>query len=162
MRIRLLGRRELGDRLGTLGDGVLGQLTGEDETDGGLDLTRRDGGAVVVRSELGSLGGDTLEDVRDERVEDGHGLVRDTSVGVDLLEDLVDVRRVRLDPLLGALLATLGLGGGGLGGLSGSLGSTGGGLGGLGGGSLGSDRGLGSLGVSEWYMVMEGEGNLPL
>jgi hypothetical protein len=43
--------------------------------------------------------------------------VRDTSVGVDLLEDLVDVRRVRLDPLLGALLATLGLGSRGLGGL---------------------------------------------
>lgn len=43
---------------------------------------------------------------------------RDTSVGVDLLEDLVDVRRVRLDPLLGALLATLGLGSRGLGGLN--------------------------------------------
>jgi len=45
----------------------------------------------------------------------GHS--RDTGVGVDLLEDLVDVRRVGLDPLLGSLLATLGLGGGGLGGL---------------------------------------------
>jgi len=42
---------------------------------------------------------------------------RDTGVGVDLLEDLVDVRGVRLDPLLGSLLATLGLGSGGLGGL---------------------------------------------
>jgi len=36
---------------------------------------------------------------------------------VDLLEDLVDVRGVRLDPLLGSLLATLGLSSGGLGGL---------------------------------------------
>ena len=36
---------------------------------------------------------------------------------MDLLEDLVDVRRVRLDPLLGSLLATLGFSGRGLGGL---------------------------------------------
>ena len=67
----------------SLRDGVLGKLSGKDETDGGLDLTRRDGGAVVVRSELGGLSGDALEDVVDERVEDGHGLVGDTSVGVD-------------------------------------------------------------------------------
>ena len=33
------------------------------------------------------LGGDALEDVVDEGVEDGHGAVGDTSVGVDLLED---------------------------------------------------------------------------
>lgn len=62
---------------------MLGELSGEDETDSGLDLTRRDGRAVVVRSELGSLGCDALENVVDERVEDGHGLVGDTSVGVD-------------------------------------------------------------------------------
>jgi hypothetical protein len=112
---------------------VLGKLSGENESDRGLDLSRRNGGSVVVRSELGSLGSDSLEDVRDERVEDSHGLVasgvsgsiargdeedsRDTSVGVDLLEDLVDVRRVRLDPLLGSLLSSLGLGGGSLSGL---------------------------------------------
>jgi hypothetical protein len=160
---RLLGGRVLGDGLGALGDGVLGKLSGEDEADGGLDLAGRDGRAVVVRGELGSLGSDTLEDVRDERVEDGHGLVttgesdmhwdrsvnapshsRDTGVGVDLLEDLVDVRGVGLDPLLRLLLATL-LDGGGLRGLGGSLGGGGGGLGGLRGGGLGSDGGLRGL-----------------
>jgi hypothetical protein len=52
---------------------VLGKLTGEDETDTGY--------------ELASLGCNTLEDVVDERVQDGHGTVGDTSVGVDLLED---------------------------------------------------------------------------
>ena len=114
----LLGRGELGDGLGTLRDGVLGELSGEDESDRGLDLSGRDGGSVVVRGELGGFGSDSLENVRDERVEDSHGLVGDTSVGVDLLEDLVDVGRVRLDPLLGSLLASLGLGGRGLGGLS--------------------------------------------
>jgi hypothetical protein len=99
---------------------------------------------VVVRRELGSLGSDTLENVGNERVENGHGLVGDTSVGVDLLEDLVDVRGVGLSALLGALLAALLGRGRGLGGLSRSLGR-GGGLRGLRGGSLGSDRRLGGL-----------------
>ena len=38
------------------------------------------------------------------RVEDGHGLVGDASVGVDLLEDLVDEGRVAVVVTLGALL----------------------------------------------------------
>jgi hypothetical protein len=128
------GRRVLGDGLGTLRDGVLGEFSGKDESDGSLDLSGRDGGSVVVRCELGGFAGDSLKDIRDERVEDSHGFVtvllerdledkkrrdsRDTSVGVDLLEDLVDVRRVGLDPLLGPLLSTLGLGSGGLCGLN--------------------------------------------
>jgi hypothetical protein len=60
----LLGlRRVLGDGLGALRHGVLGQLTGEDEADGGLDLSGRDGGLLVVGSKLGGLSGDALEDV---------------------------------------------------------------------------------------------------
>ena len=53
----------------------------------GLDLSRGDGGFLVVGSELGSLSGDTLEDVVDEGVQDGHGTVGDTSVGVNLLQN---------------------------------------------------------------------------
>lgn len=49
----------------------------------------------------------------DEGVQDGHGTVGDTSVGVDLLEDLVDVGGVGLLAGLGALLL-LARGGGGL------------------------------------------------
>jgi hypothetical protein len=56
-------RGVLGDRLGTLRHGVLGQLAGKDEADGGLDFPGRDGGLLVVGSELGSLGRDALEDV---------------------------------------------------------------------------------------------------
>jgi hypothetical protein len=56
----------------------------------GLDLTRRDGGLLVVGSELGGLGGHALEDIVDERVEDAHGAVGDTGVGVDLLEHCKD------------------------------------------------------------------------
>lgn len=42
---------------------MLGKLTGEDEADGGLNLSGRDGGLLVVSSQLGGLGSDTLEDV---------------------------------------------------------------------------------------------------
>ena len=52
----------------------------------GLDLARRDGRLLVVGSKLGGLGGDALEDVVDEGVEDAHGAVGNTGVGVDLLE----------------------------------------------------------------------------
>jgi hypothetical protein len=42
---------------------VLGQLTGEDQADGSLDLSGRDGGLLVVSSQLGGLSGNALEDV---------------------------------------------------------------------------------------------------
>ena len=107
-----LGGGELGDGLGTLGDGVLGELTGEHEADGGLDLPGGEGGLLVVGGKLAGLGGDALEDVVDERVHDGHALLGDAGVGVDLLEDLVDIGGVALDALLlgaaGGLLGCLG------------------------------------------------------
>ena len=40
----------LGDSLGSLRDGVLGQLAGQDETDSGLDFPAGDGGTSVVMS----------------------------------------------------------------------------------------------------------------
>ena len=39
---------ELGDGLGALGDGVLGELSGEDEADGGLDLPGGEGGLAIL------------------------------------------------------------------------------------------------------------------
>ena len=84
---------------------MLGELTGEDEAHGGLDLPGGDGGLLVVAGELGSLGGDLLEDVVDEGVHDGHGLGGDAGVGVHLLEDLVDVDLVGLGLGLGPFAA---------------------------------------------------------
>ena len=49
-----------------------------------LDFAGRDRGALVVVSETRGLGSDAFEDVVHERVHDGHGLRRDTRVGVDL------------------------------------------------------------------------------
>ena len=59
----LLGASVLGDSLGALRDGVLGELTGKEEPDSGLDLTRGDGGPLVVVSQTGGLGSDPLEKV---------------------------------------------------------------------------------------------------
>ncbi|EMS46482.1 hypothetical protein TRIUR3_19478 [Triticum urartu] len=102
-----LGGGELGNGLGALGDGVLGELAREDEADGGLDLPGGDGGLLVVPRQLGRLPGELLEDVVDEGVHDGHGLGGDADVGVHLLEHLEDVDLVRLHALLGLLLPLL-------------------------------------------------------
>ena len=67
---------------------MLGEFSGQQEPDSGLDFPRRDGRPLVVVGQTGSLDGDPLEDVVDERVHDRHRLGRDTSVGVDLFQDL--------------------------------------------------------------------------
>jgi hypothetical protein len=108
--VHLLGGSVLGDSLGTFRDGVLGKFTREDKTNSGLDLARRDGGTLVVGSQLGGFSGDTLKDIVNEGVQDGHGLVGDTSIGVDLLQDLVDVRGVSLATNGLSLLSVLGSG----------------------------------------------------
>ena len=73
-RYSLLGAGVFGDSLGSLRDGVLGQLTGQEEPDSSLDLPGGDGGPLVVVGQTGSLSSDPLEDVVDKRVHDGHGL----------------------------------------------------------------------------------------
>ena len=119
----LLGAGVLRNGLGALGHGVLGQFSWEQESDCSLDLPGGDGGALVVVGEPGSLGGDPLEDVIDEGVHDGHGLGRDASVGMHLLQDLVDVDGVRLLPApLGGALPVLARRGDGLLGLARLLG----------------------------------------
>ena len=90
----------LGDGLGAFGNGVSGELSGEDESDGGLDLTAGEGLSLVVSDESGGLTGDSLEDIVDEGVHDAHGLLGDTGLGVDLLEDTVNVDGERLNSLL--------------------------------------------------------------
>lgn len=102
----LLGAGVLGDSLGALRHGVLGQFTGEKQTNGGLDFSARDGRALVVVRKTRRFGGDTLEDVVDERVHDGHGFGGHASVGVDLTEHLVDVDSVRLPPFPAAFLVS--------------------------------------------------------
>ena len=63
---RLLGAGVLGDSLGSLRDGVLGKLTGEEETDSSLDFARGDGGPLVVVGKTAGLGSNALKDVIDK------------------------------------------------------------------------------------------------
>ena len=94
---------------------MLGEFTGEHEADSSLDLAGGKGGLLVVSGKLASLAGDALEDVLDEGVHDGHSLLADAGVGVDLLEHLVDVGGVGFRALLVALLLAVGGGLDGLG-----------------------------------------------
>ena len=116
-----LRARELGDGLGALGHGVLGELAREHEADGRLDLAGRERRLLGEAAQLGGLEGDALEDVVDERVHDRHALLGDARVRVHLLEHAVDVRRVRLRARL-LLLGAAGLLGGFRRFLGGSLG----------------------------------------
>ena len=118
---RLTGASVFGDGLGALADSVLGQFTGQEEADGGLDLSAGDGGTLVVVGQARGLVGDALEDVVDKGVHDIHGFAGDSSVGVDLLQHFVDVNAVALPPPTSAFLVAgahgLCLGGGLLGSL---------------------------------------------
>ena len=83
---------------------MLGQFTRQKETDCSLDLPAGDGGALVVVGQSGSLSRDSLEDIVDKGVHDRHGLAADASVGVHLLQHLVDVDGIAFLPLALALL----------------------------------------------------------
>lgn len=98
----------LGDSLGSLTNGVLGKFTRQHEAYGSLDLSAAEGSLLVVGRKLSCLGGNALEDIIDEGVHDGHALLGDTGVRVDLFQHLVDVGAVRLGTLR-ALLAIAGL-----------------------------------------------------
>ena len=87
------------DGLGTLTDGVLGKFPGQKKTDGCLDFSARDGGSLVVVSQPRSLGSNSLEDVIDKAVHDGHSLAGHSGVWVHLLQYFVDVDGVRFPPL---------------------------------------------------------------
>ena len=84
----LLGAGVFGDSLGSLRHSVLGQFSWKEETDSSLDFPGGDSGPLVVVGQTASLSSDTLKDVIDEGVHDGHGLGGDSSVGVDLLQHL--------------------------------------------------------------------------
>jgi hypothetical protein len=104
----------LGDGLGSLRDGVSGELSGEDELDGRLDFPGGKSSPLVEADELGSLGGNAVEGVVDEGVHDVHGLLGNSDVGVHLFEDLVDVDGEGLNSSSSGLAVSGGLSGLGL------------------------------------------------
>jgi hypothetical protein len=64
--VNLLGAGVFGDGLGTFRDGVLGQLTGQQKTNSGLDFPRCDRRALVVVGQTAGFSGNTLENIIDK------------------------------------------------------------------------------------------------
>ena len=103
---RLAGAGVLGDGFGPFADGVLSELAGQQQTNGGLDLAAGDGRALVVVSESGTLGGDPLEYIIHERIHDAHCLARDAGVGMHLLKHFININTITLPPSSLVLLIT--------------------------------------------------------
>merc|ERR1711962_1561820 len=95
----LLGACVLCDGLGAPRHSMLGKFSWQKEANSCLDLTRGDSGPLVVMGQLAGFSSDPLEEIVDKRVHDGHGLGRDSSVRVNLLQYLVDVNGIGLLPL---------------------------------------------------------------
>jgi len=87
---------------------VLGQLSGQKETDSSLNFATGDGRSLVVVGQTRRFGSDAFEDVVDEAVHDAHRLRRDASVRVDLLQHFIDVNGIALLPLALLLLVSFG------------------------------------------------------
>ena len=104
----LLGAGVLGDGFGSFRDGMLGQLSGQKESDSSLDFATGDGRSLVVVGQTRRFGSDAFEDVVDEAVHYAHGLRRDASVWVDLLQHFVDVNGIALLPRALLLLVSFG------------------------------------------------------
>ena len=81
----------LGDGFGSFRNGVSGEFSWKDELHSRLDFSGRKSSSLVESDKFGSFGGNSVESIMNERVHDVHGFLGDTDVGVDLLEDLVDV-----------------------------------------------------------------------
>ena len=92
---KLLSLVELGHGLCSFGNGVLRKLTRKHQADGGLDVTRAQGVALVDAAEFASFGGDLFEGIGDEVVDNHHTLLGDAGLRVHLLENLEDVALVR-------------------------------------------------------------------
>ena len=99
-RARLLhGGHVFVDRFVALRLGVLCQFARQHQGGGGLHFSGAQRAASSVLRALSGLGADALEQVVDEGVEDGHGLLGHAHFGVHLLQHLVDVDVVRLGSL---------------------------------------------------------------
>ena len=83
------------------------EFAGEDQAHGCLNLAGRDRLTLVVVSQTRSFSGNSFEDVVHERVLDRHCFSRNAGVRVDLLEDTVDVHRVRFLAGSSSLLLSL-------------------------------------------------------
>ena len=96
---------------------MLSELTGEEEADGGLDLSGGQSRLLDEAEELEGLKGNLLEDVIDERVHNEHRFLGDAELGVELPKHTEDVHGVGLCSATVSQLSSLGSSTGLLGGL---------------------------------------------
>ena len=75
---------------------MLGELTGKDQSDGGLDLSGTENSLAVVTNKASSFRSDLLEGVVDHRVQNRDGSLADSNLWVNLLEDSHNVCGVGL------------------------------------------------------------------
>ena len=87
---------------------MLSELAREQEPDSSLNFPGSDGSPLVVMSKTTGFSSNTLKNVVDERVHDGHSFGAHTGIWVHLLENLVDVDSVGFTPLALLLLISLG------------------------------------------------------
>ena len=79
---------------------MFGQLAWQEQPHSSLNLLGGDGAPLVVVGELTSLSSNPRKHIIHEGVHDAHGLRGHSSIGMDLLQNLVDVDRVRFLSLL--------------------------------------------------------------
>ncbi len=70
---------------------MLGELTGQEQTNGCLHLSGRKSLLLVVSDKSNRFLSDFVEDIVDEGIHDAHRLLRDSSVGMNLFKDFEDV-----------------------------------------------------------------------
>ena len=79
-----LSASELSHGLGAFRDGMLSQLSWQNQTHCGLNLPRGDCRLLVIPCKTGSLLRKLLKDIIDERVHNAHSLRRDTGIRMHL------------------------------------------------------------------------------
>ena len=94
---------KFGHGLCSFRDGVLRKLSRKEEADSCLDFSWWEGRFLVVSWQLGSFSSESVEDVVDEGVQDGHASLWDACAWVNLLQHSVDVSGVGLDSLCSSL-----------------------------------------------------------
>ena len=97
-KVDLFATGVLGDGFGTLRNGVFSQLSGQNQPNSSLNLSGGQSSFLVVPHQFPRLNGDSFKRVVDKGVHDAHCLGGDSSVGVNLLQYLVDVATVGLGP----------------------------------------------------------------
>ena len=82
---------------------MLGEFSRQHETNSRLNLATAQSSLLTERRKTTGLSGNTIKDIVNEGVHDGHALLGDTRIGMDLLENAVNVSRPRFGTLLVAL-----------------------------------------------------------